>query len=1060
MKSILLFLVLMASANAVEYTYNSAGQLLAESYPNGAHILYTYDAIGNLTERQSLAANASPSADLSITSVVSPSPPTAGTEVTITFTVTNNGPDPATDVGLTETLPASLAPVSIESSQGINSLNGQDITSNLGTLANGATATVTVVADVLDTTALNFTVDVTAPADGNAANNTATIGETPAGGIDLLTTIAAGPDPSLTDVAFIPFILTITNNGPSAATNVVHTFNLPSNLTFSFSDNAGSAHVAGVVTTNIASLAAGTSIQIIIGASSGSTPGNAPVAASVTADETDLEPSNNNDAADIDLITSTLVVTNTNDSGAGSLRQAILDANASSNADVIRFDIAGFTVPSLNPVTDLPAVTEPVTIDAFSAEAGVFEINGTGRTNCLVVNSSDVTLRGLVLNRATGVGLLLQAIGDDLERVEVFGCPVGVNANTNLAQGNGGDGIFLDDVDDAVIGGPAFWQFNVIAANGGDGIEIDSDSDRAVVQGNHIGLISGGTDGGFDEENNRHGINLLGRNALIGGAGAGERNFLSNNNLFGLKLLGRDNVIQGNVIGLGTDGSIRGNDEGGIQADGTDNVIGGIEPGEGNIISGQSTSDPGIDLGDEVRVIGNFLGLNLALNARATTSGSLGVVMRRDAVLGGVLPGEGNVISGHNGDGVRLDFNDGEDITIIGNKIGTDPTGTFSIPNDFGIRVEAFDLSPKVIGLPFTGAGNLISGNLFDGILLDPVFANPVEQASIQNNKIGTDIGGTLAIPNGRNGIRADGDNVRTNTIGGTVPMAGNVIAFNSNHGIDLERSESTKNTVLGNTIFGNGALGISLSGTTPLANDPGDTDDGATDGLANDGQNFPVVTVAESTGSITASLNSEASETFRIEFFSNTVCDPSGNGEGETFLGFAELTTDASGDGMVNFTADAQPEGAFVTATATDSDGNTSEFGVCFTVVAPSGFNDIDGDGMSNEYELEHFGSDTGGDPGVDSDGDGRSNLEEFIALTDPNSPTSFIDVQIRKRSEGGYIISVKTELGRTYQLQAVDDLGGFIDLGPALAGDGNTVEFIDATAGTRKYYRIQVNR
>ncbi len=1048
----------MAKTWAVEYTYNAAGQLLAESYSNGAHILYSYDTIGNMTGRQAVGANASPSADLSIVSVVSPNPPTVGLEVDLTFTITNNGPDPASDVTIDETLPVSLEPLTVISSQGTTSLIGQDISANLGTLANGAVATVRVRSTVKNGSPLSFLAQVSSSGDPNGANNETTVAGTPSGGIDMLTRIAPGPDPSLTDVGFIPFLVTVANEGPSDASNVVHTLTLPQSLGFVFSDHGGSSHASGVVTTTIASLAAGAFVDITIGVSSGSVPGNAAVIAAVAADETDINPSNDTDAADIDLIASTLTVTNTNDAGAGSLRQALLDANAASDADVIRFEIPGFAVPSLNPATLLPSITEPVLIDAFSAEAGVFEINGTGLVNCLVIQSSDVTLRGLVLNRATGDGLLAQAVADDLERVSVFGCPVGVNASTNVARGNGGDGIRLEGVDDAAIGGPAFWQFNVIAANGGDGIEIDFNSQRASVQGNHIGLLSNGTVGGFNDENGGHGINLRGRDAVIGGSGVGERNFLSNNNLFGIRLLGSGNVIQGNVIGLGTDGSVFANDEGGIQADGSANVIGGVGNGEGNLIAGHSSSKPGIDLGDEVRVIGNTLGLNLALDAPATSSGSLGVSMRRDAILGGILPGEGNVISGHNGDGVRLPFDDGENVMILGNKIGTDATGTVAIPNDFGIRVEARDLSLKQIGLPFVGGGNVISGNLFDGILLDPFFSNPVEQAVIQNNKIGTDVSGGLPLPNGRNGIRADGVNVRDNLIGGQVPLAANVIAFNGNHGIELERSRGEGNEILGNSIYGNGALGIALSGIEPLANDLGDADDGPNDGLANKGQNFPIITRAVSSDSLTASLNSEADRVYRIEFFASEECDPSGHGEGERFLGFAALTTDASGNGTVSFSAAGLSVGAFVTATATDESGNTSEFGPCFTVVAPTGFPDADGDGMSNAYELEHFGSETGGDPDEDPDGDGRPNLAEFLALTDPNDSSSFFDVS--GTTEGAtFVIAIKTEPGRRYQVTTSTDMQGFIDLGDPVVGDGSTIEVVHPNPGNRRFYEIVIS-
>src|SRR5918993_2579989 len=62
----------------------------------------------------------------------------------------------------------------------------------------------------------------------------------------------------------------------------------------------------------------------------------------------------------------TLTVTNTNDSGAGSLRQAILDANATDGASVIDFNISGTGVKTIRPTSALPTITEPVTIDGYT----------------------------------------------------------------------------------------------------------------------------------------------------------------------------------------------------------------------------------------------------------------------------------------------------------------------------------------------------------------------------------------------------------------------------------------------------------------------------------------------------------------------------------------------------------------------------------------------------------------------------------------------------------------------------------------------------------------------
>ena len=171
------------------------------------------------------------------------------------------------------------------------------------------------------------------------------------------------------------------------------------------------------------------------------------------------------------------------------------------------------------------------------------------------------------------------------------------------------------------------------------------------------------------------------------------------------------------------------------------------------------------------------------------------------------------------------------------------------------------------------------------------------------------------------------------NTIGGTALGAGNTIAFNSDRGV--KANAGTGNAILGNSIFSNTGLGIDLGGDGVTPNDAADADTGA-----NNLQNFPVLTSAVSGSTIIqGTLNSTASSTqFRLEFFSNTSCDPSGNGEGETFLGFTDVTTDGSGNVSfaVTFTATVSTS-QFITATATDSNNNTSEFSQCISVAGSS---------------------------------------------------------------------------------------------------------------------------
>ena len=95
--------------------------------------------------------------------------------------------------------------------------------------------------------------------------------------------------------------------------------------------------------------------------------------------------------------------------------------------------------------------------------------------------------------------------------------------------------------------------------------------------------------------------------------------------------------------------------------------------------------------------------------------------------------------------------------------------------------------------------------------------------------------------------------------------------------------------------------------------------------------------TTAGASTVIQGTLNSTASTTFRVEFFSSPACDASGNGEGRTFLGFQNVTTDGLGNATFNPTlAVATTVGEVITATATDASNNTSEFSPCAQVAAP----------------------------------------------------------------------------------------------------------------------------
>jgi hypothetical protein len=195
----------------------------------------------------------------------------------------------------------------------------------------------------------------------------------------------------------------------------------------------------------------------------------------------------------------------------------------------------------------------------------------------------------------------------------------------------------------------------------------------------------------------------------------------------------------------------------------------------------------------------------------------------------------------------------------------------------------------------------------------------------VAGNYIGTNAAGNAGLGNGGNGVMI-ANGAQANQLGGTAAGTGNTIAFNAAAGVNvIGETGTTGNRIQGNSIHSNGGLGIDLGNNGVSANDVGDADAGP-----NNLQNLPVLSLAEA-GAMTrvvGSLNSTPNTTFVLDFYANSVADPSGQGEGEKRLGSIMVTTDASGN--VSFDISSLPQtipGQRLTATATDPNGNTSEF-------------------------------------------------------------------------------------------------------------------------------------
>lgn len=268
---------------------------------------------------------------------------------------------------------------------------------------------------------------------------------------------------------------------------------------------------------------------------------------------------------------------------------------------------------------------------------------------------------------------------------------------------------------------------------------------------------------------------------------------------------------------------------------------------------------------------------------------------------------------------------DGAGVRIEGNSLGTDPSGTVDEGNgSSGVTIE-HTTSGHTVGGTAPEARNLISGNgpfsatdttSGPGILQQWSTGNRIE-----GNLIGTEANGTEALGNNGGGVRV------WNT--SNAVLGNNTIAFNGVYGVEVSGGGSTGNRILSNSIHSNGALGIDLNGdgvVTP--NDKKDPDTGN-----NNLQNYPVITSAVtdlSTGDtrIRGKLNSTRGKKFTVQIFSSSQADPSGFGEGETFLGAKTVKTNRKGKASFAFTVGLPPGQNIITATATrKSTGDTSEF-------------------------------------------------------------------------------------------------------------------------------------
>jgi hypothetical protein len=666
-------------------------------------------------------------------------------------------------------------------------------------------------------------------------------------------------------------------------------------------------------------------------------------------------------------------VWNTDDDGTGSLRQAILDANTSGSG-IIEFDIDN---PSGDVLTialksELPDITQPgVTVDGISQTDARCEslISGTEHKLFIVLDGSglpagswdgirvdaaahDVKISGLVIHSFSHSGVYSQGL-----RTIVSCSYIGTDVAGTTDQGNGWRGAEL-------LGAGSMVENSLVSGNDHEGIRLAGDRSKAV--GNLVGTNVNGTG---PVANTLSGIIVQADSVTIGGTASVEANLLAGNGGNGVAvdvgLVGC--VVNLNLIGTDLDGlNPVANGLHGIQL-GSGCTIGSLVTGGGNLISGNAAK--GIDMTAGAvgsYIAGNLIGTDIT-GGKDIGNGETGISAADSTII------VQNVISGNDRRGVILFGNGCE---VDGNMIGTDFSGTSSVPNEMngvevlgnGARIGASTLNvisgnrqsgifvwrvydtliqDNVIGLRSTlnltlendfhgiqdfGDSTQVMGNYIGGNKLNGIDVAGQGKTIIQGNYIGTNASGTIDFGNDGHGIVADSAGI----IGGLNASDGNVIAFNGLDGVMV-----TQGTVpiVGNYIHENDGLGIDLLNNGVTANDPGDVDGGP-----NDLQNFPTIfPVLRRTPDIKVwyLLETTPLDSFYVEVFVSPTDDPSGHGEGALRVAASRVKSKLTGEARdtLYIPETLLPVGHFVTMTATRVEpsgalGGTSEFSEAEEVV------------------------------------------------------------------------------------------------------------------------------
>jgi hypothetical protein len=475
---------------------------------------------------------------------------------------------------------------------------------------------------------------------------------------------------------------------------------------------------------------------------------------------------------------STFTVTNTGDSGQGSLRQAILNANANTGPDQISFNIPGAGPHTITPLSALPEISDPITINGSTqqgfAGAPIIELNGAGAgsgVDGLKITAGSSVVSGLVINRFSS-----------------------------------------------------------------DGIELSGNGSN-FIEGNYIGTNAAGT---ADLGNSIHGLAIQNSNNTIGGTTLAARNIISGNDNTGVSLTAgtSGNSVLGNFIGTNATGTAAIGNGGGVTIGGqsgafSSNTVGGTAPGARNIISGNTGN--GVSIGGTIvgnLVQGNLIGTNVTGNVALgnLTNGVLINFGSLNNTIGGTTPAARNIISGNTGNGIRCDYHPNQ---MQGNFIGTQLDGASPLGNGSNGIFLNF-VGGNTVGGTAGGAGNTIAFNGGDGVLVVTGNANAISSNAIfSNTGLGINLELDGATPNDACDNDSGGNNrqnfpviTSANSSGGSTTIQGTLdstadttfrIEFFSNSACDGAGFSEGQNFIGAATVTTNGNCGVSFTINLPV---------------------------------------------------------------------------------------------------------------------------------------------------------------------------------------------------------------------------------------------------